>query len=180
MRLFKSFLAAATLLGFAAAANAVPYTWVDDIDFTPDRYITPGSPAGYTHSILDDGFNPLIDLVYDYELRIDLFDDNDDPWYAPLEIAVISQPGVIGDTIYFDLSGTEFGGWSLAGHALLALTGELSVVVASIAGDFFLGGSTLTVWGEELGGTSVPEPATLGLFGLGLLAVGAVARKKKA
>src|SRR5690606_36142754 len=126
MRLFKSFLAAATLLGFAAAANAVPYTWVDDIDFTPDRYITPGSPAGYTHSILDDGFNPLIDLVYDYELRIDLFDDNDDPWYAPLEIAVISQPGVIGDTIYFDLSGTEFGGWSLAGHALLALTGELS------------------------------------------------------
>ena len=91
--------------------------------------------------------------------------------------------------MFFNLSGSEYGGWTLAGQTQLSLTGLYSVTIRSLLGDFYVGGSSLTVRGEELGATgpvrnpstSVPEPGTLSLFGLGLLGLGfgAGLRKKK-
>jgi hypothetical protein len=171
---FKSVLAAVLMTG-SMAAHATPVTWVDSIDFTPDRYIAPYSSYSYSHNILDNGYNPGVDSIYNYALNVNLYDDND----RGLDVALINVPGLIGDTLFFSLSGSEYGGWSLEGQTQLTQTGTYGVTITSLIGDFFLGSSTLTVRGEENGSRSVPEPGTLGLLGLGLLGVGAGMRKKK-
>ena len=167
-------LVATVLLAGAGVANAGPAVWTDHINWNPDRYIGSGSSYSYTHNINDNGFSPLVDFISDYQLSVNLYDDGD----RGLEIVLVDVPGITGDVLEFNVSGAEFGGWSLIGYLQLALTGLYDVTIASITGDFYLGDSTLTAWGED--NTNVPEPATLGLLGLSLLGAGALARKKKA
>ena len=146
---FKSVLAAVLMAG-SMAAHATPVTWVDSIDFTPDRYIAPYSSYSYSHNILDNGYTPLVDSIYNYSLNVNLLDDGD----RSLDVALINVPGLLGDTIFFNLSGAEYGGWSLEGQTQLSRTGVYGVTINSLIGDFFLGSSTLTVRGEENGSRS--------------------------
>ena len=48
MQLLKSLLVGVTFAGAMSVANATPITWVDAIDFTPDRYIAPHASSSYT------------------------------------------------------------------------------------------------------------------------------------
>jgi len=172
---FKLIWAAVLAIGGIATAQATPVTWVDSIDFTPDRYVAPHSSFSYVHNILDNGYTPSVDSIYGYSLSVSLFDDND----RGLDVALIDVPGLLGDAIFFNLSGSEYGGWSLEGQTQLSRTGSYGVTITSLVGDFFIGSSTLTVRGDDRGGQSVPEPGTLTLMALGLLGVGAGMRKKK-
>ena len=150
-RLFCCAIAAFSI----SVANATPVTWVDTIDFYPDRYIQPFSSSSYKHDIRDEGDSGL-------------------------EVALIDATGLLGDRIFFDLSGEEFGGWSLVGYTQLALTGLYNVTVSSLYGDFFLAGSTLTVRGDERSvERSVPEPGALGLLGLALLSLTVASIRKR-
>jgi hypothetical protein len=168
-RLFLCTAAACSI----SVAHATPMTWVDTIEL--DRYIMPFSSTDYTHDIRDEGYTPLVDSISSYSLTVNLYDDGDDK----LEVALIDAPGLLGDRIFFDLSGEEFGGWSLVGYTQLALTGLYDVTVSSWYGDFFLADSTLTVRGDEHSGQrSVPEPGALGLLGLALLGLTLVSRRK--
>ena len=115
MQLIKNLFVGITFAGAMSVAHATPITWVDAIDFTPDRYIAPHASSSYTHDLRDDGFSPLSDLVLGYSLSVDLYDDGD----KALEVALIDTPGLAGDKIFFDLAGQELGGWSLAGFAQL-------------------------------------------------------------
>jgi hypothetical protein len=168
----KGMFAGAIALCSVTVANATPISWVDTIDFNPDRYIAPNSSVSYNHDILDNGYTPLVDSIYGYSLSVNLYDDGDNG----LEVALVNVPGVGGDKVYFDLSGSEFGGWSLAGYGQLALTGLYDVTISSLWGDFFLGSSTLTVRGDE---RSVPEPGALGLLALAMLGMVAASRRKR-
>jgi hypothetical protein len=164
------------LLGIAlsAAANASPMTWTDDINFKPAELVTLKNPVTYTHDITDaasGGFVVGSDTVNSYQLTLDLFDNLD----RAIEVAYVAQPGLIGDKIFFDLSGTEYGGWSLLAQWQIQTQGQLSVAVVALVGDFYLGGSKLVVNGDR---RAVPEPGTLALLGGALFGFGMLRRRR--
>jgi hypothetical protein len=178
--MFKQWIAVAALvLGFSAAANATVVTWEDPINFNPDILLTSGHSKTYTHDITREGFNPLLDDLYGYSLTVDLYDDSK---HDGSEHAYIDVPSFFfneGDEEFFNLSGNEFGGWSLLGSLILQATGRLTVTVSSLQGDFYLGGSTLTAWGNSHSTRSVPEPGTLALMGIVMVATGMTMRRRK-
>jgi hypothetical protein len=175
MNLKKKLVAAASLLaiGASSTAYAVPTTWTDTVDLTPDRYITPEIGFAYQH-VLED-FDIGVDTVYEYSIAFNLYDDQD----RNRETAVTWQPFLPGvwvpESVFFNLSGVESGGWTLAGRYELNSSGSLTLAVTSLLGDFYLGGSTLTARGDS---KAVPEPTTLALFGAALLGFGLIRRKR--
>src|SRR3954451_10799096 len=75
--LTKTFAAVAALVGLAGTAEAslVPATWTDSVGGT--ALINDGGSYSYTHDLTDNGFRPLTDLITDFSLSINLFDDQD-------------------------------------------------------------------------------------------------------
>lgn len=172
-RTFFSLIALAALTGTAQAAF-VPATWTDDYITTQE--VSVGSPATYFHDITFDGFNVGSDIVTDFLLTIDLYDDASDKRFEG-ELAFVDIPGVIGDRFVsnFQFGDGAYVGASLVGIFELNLLGQLSVTISAVYGDFLLTGSHLVANGLQ---ASVPEPGTLGLLGLGLLGIAAGARRR--
>jgi len=178
----RALISLVALVGFAGAAQAayIPATWTDDVP--GNRNISPGHSYSYTHNLNDNGFNVGSDFIESFSLSIDLFDDGD-RWS---EKAFVDIPGVLGDRVVLDFGNNAYNGWSVVGWAELNLFGTLSVTISSVCnildwscGDFVFGGSHLVANGWTKGGsTSVPEPSSVALLGLGLLGMAVGARRK--
>lgn len=174
----KVLISLVALVGLAGTANAAFVSW--ESDYTGPDVLIGGSGVktfSYTHDIKPDGFVVGSSLVTDFLLTIDLYDDSrsDDS-----EKAFINVPGFLGDkeVSSFSYSNDEYSsGWSIAGLLELNLWGTLSVTITAIKGDFYFAGSHLVANGIGKA-TSVPEPSTLALLGLGLLGIAAGARRR--
>jgi len=166
-------------LGTTAQAAYVPATWTDSYDVGTGIYLNTGDSYDYTHDITLDGFNPGSDKVTNFKLTLNLFDDAQDKWYD-LEFGAISVSDVVGNIFASFNLGGQFNAWSLAGVFELNDYGTLSVRVTSIFGDFLFGGSELVAWGKTEDTTSVPEPGSLALLGVGLLGLAVGTRRRKA
>jgi hypothetical protein len=171
-------------MGFATAARAdyIPATWTDSLSFSG---VTLGgtSRLTYTHDVTDNGFRPLVDKIESFDLTLSLADDqaSDGAERAQIDLNFLGWNLIEGgnfQTSSFGLVGTEFGGWSILGLIQLNLFGTLTVTISSVYGDFNLLGSQLTAYGKRQ--TTVPEPTTLALLGIGLLGMALTLRRRPA
>jgi hypothetical protein len=172
-------------MGFATAARAefIPATWTDTMSFgvTLSDASAATKRVTYTHDITDHGFRPLVDEVDNFALSLWLTDDDNvanDGDTARVDLNFLGLGLLGGDfqTTSFGLVGAEFGGWALLGWAQLNVFGTLTVTLSAWSGDFNLLGSQLTAYGSRQ--TTVPEPGTLALLGIGLLGMALSLRRR--
>lgn len=156
---------------FSCFAQAVPISWSETIDFSPDVYFGHfgSDDYSYTHDLKNDGFVPGSALITSYDLSIGLFDDSSSRWDCE-EWAFIDLPGTITDgsfeVDYSDITR----GISFVGLVGLNINGTLDVMINRTRGDFYLGSSTLNASGCDFScGQSVAEPASFMVLILGVV-----------
>ena len=206
-QILKSALMAMAGVGLlAGGAMAVPMTWVDVVDPSPDVKVPPSYTL--THDISDPASGSFSswfmggnDTIDSFNFTVELYDDNQDStkkqivdWYWIFPVfgnvtvpdggeegaAGIGVGGLLGS---YDLTmGTNSFdvAWQNNFSATLDLysNGIIQLKISATDGDFYFDKSTLTVHGDN-GTAPVPEPATMLLFGTGLAGLAAVARRRK-
>ena len=159
-------------LFMAFSAWAVPTSWEVSENYVPPYYISYMNGQFLYLDLGDDGYVSGME-INDFTLTIRVSDDSGDKWYERAEhILLTAGTDSNGTWSVGDLSV----GWSMLGEFDIEHDGTLNFLVASGFGDFYLNSAKVVATGDD-GTTSVPEPATMMLLGLGLLGLAGVRRK---
>ena len=110
------------LIGITASSGAfaIPMTWVDTYDFTPDRLVQTFQTVVYSHDITDNGFVVGVDDATSYALSLNLYAS------AIRKKSAVQSAWLPFDSSFFNLTGAEGGGWTIAGLRQLDTTGHLT------------------------------------------------------
>ena len=171
-------LARALVLSFlgvvfvAGSASALPMSFSDVHYPDPNIWLDASNNAySYEHDINDNGYNSATDSILSANLLMYLYDDSDQDASECVTVEFDSnfqQNFEVETCLYkFDV------------EVSMLDDGVLLVDLAQTHGDFGLGLSVLNVEVDRVeGGLNAPEPATMLLFGTGLIGMAAVGRKK--
>ena len=172
------------LFGTVSVAGATPITFTDittftatgtnsseDLDGYGGDYVNKLEGVGdwvkWTHKY---DFIPAVDTVLSGNLSIYLIDDEADNRWWKKELAF----GWAEDGTW-DLGEVNTDIYSYDVSAKFLADGEFTIKLMSVGGDFYIDKSEL-----EITYKPVPEPATMLLFGAGLVGLAGIHRKKRA
>ncbi|HLP40167.1 MAG TPA: PEP-CTERM sorting domain-containing protein [Fibrobacteria bacterium] len=172
---FATLLAAGTL----ASVHAIPVvgdivSFSDTVRPSSAVYLTTNASQGatshtYSHSILDEGYEPGKYEILRAAIYIDVYDDGPNDGSERVKVVLDNINYVSNQEV--DYRVLPF----IINTKYIQQEGLLTVKLVARNGDFLFRASRL-----DVDAVVVPEPGTMALFGAGLLGLGFLARRRRA
>ena len=165
------FCAILFVLRVAGAASAIPYTDLYDAGHYRMDQRGSNSSVSWTFDITDDGFNPETQDVTSASVTLNLSDDGWD-WFE------VAQLDLGTNKFLWEVDSGDIS-FKITSFITLSEYGTVDATLKSIGGDYYFDTATLYAEGTELvPNAHASEPASMFMFGTGLIGVAFIVRKK--